>query len=512
MKSIPGTSASSETAAFNLSSILDSFTLVMGKLSPDSESAQDLIRTHQNLQPTTLATYLNQLSLLASLLQKFALSQVQFQSLAQEDQAVLLRHNIPLYLQYVTARYLNAKSGLEQLTWILEGNYFPDFAQDVEDLSVISFDEFVWEQVVFRSSEMFQMYSDYLQLIQHFFSFPHYFNALVANALLYQATETMKKELKDLQKIEGLHREAEKLAEKELNSAMSHNINLKLATLCFALSQMKTIFDLDQVFDEKKFPPAKVPRPFSISFTKTEEDWLIHKFERLQSQFSSIEPSKMMLKDAFQMLTGSEFFRLDMAQLWLSLNTERVKRVLKDHTEFQVLSSTDQNFLWSKNFRQSFIVTIIRVNVAKTGKEQFRNVLGIIDSKDRTWENRFNKLINLDALNPIFMHNIELKLGMLDQANFHYLGQLFSDVTDFCMNDETFQLLILLSLFDTDGLPTTPAFQSIFDIQNIYLKLFQRKFQAVQASHTDYSKFRVALNKVKILANLMDTYLLSRFY
>jgi hypothetical protein len=285
MKSIPGTSASSETAAFNLSSILDSFTLVMGKLSPDSESAQDLIRTHQNLQPTTLATYLNQLSLLASLLQKFALSHVQFQSLAQEDQAVLLRHNIPLYLQYVTARYLNAKSGLEQLTWILEGNYFPDFTQDVEDLSVISFDEFVWEQVVFRSSEMFQMYSDYLQLIQHFFSFPHYFNALVANALLYQTTETMKKELKDPQKIEGLHREAEKLAEKELNSAMSHNINLKMVTLQFALWQMKTIFDLVQVCNEKNFPSAKVPRPFSISFTDTEESWLIHKFERLQIQF-----------------------------------------------------------------------------------------------------------------------------------------------------------------------------------------------------------------------------------
>jgi hypothetical protein len=219
-----------------------------------------------------------------------------------------------------------------------------------------------------------------------------------------------------------------------------------------------------------------------------------------------------MVRDALNMLSGSENFRQDVGPFWVSVNTERVRRVLKDHDEFQSLSTANQNILWNKNFRQSFIVAVIRINVAKSGKEQFRNALGIINSEDRTWENRFNGIVNLDTLNPIFMHDIELKLGMLDQASFHYLGQLLSEVTDFCMNDETFQLLVLLSLFDTDGLPAMPAFQSIFDIQNIYLKLFQRKFQAVQASPTDYSKFRVALNKVKILANLVDTYLLSNFY
>ena len=38
----------------------------------------------------------------------------------------LLRANIPLYLQYVTARYLQAPTGLDQLTWILEGKLFTD--------------------------------------------------------------------------------------------------------------------------------------------------------------------------------------------------------------------------------------------------------------------------------------------------------------------------------------------------------------------------------------------------
>ncbi len=276
----------------------------MGNISADSESAQDLIKIHQSLKPISLSTYLNQLTLLASTLQQFASLQPQFQSLSQDDQDILLRNNIPLYLQYVTARYLNAKSGLEQLTWILEGNIFLDFTKEVEDLSVVPFDEFIWELVIFRSSEMFHMYSDYLQLIENFFSFPHYFNALVANVLLYSTTELMRKELKDPQKVEILYLNAIKLAENELSLAMNYKIKFDLSTLSFALLQMNNIFKNIEVHSRKMHLSSKVPRAYNVSFDDVEENWLIQKFERLQVGFSSVAPTEKMMQEVILVFTN----------------------------------------------------------------------------------------------------------------------------------------------------------------------------------------------------------------
>jgi hypothetical protein len=38
-----------------------------------------------------------------------------FKNLRQEDRAVLLKANVPLYLQYILARYFCSTSGLEQV-------------------------------------------------------------------------------------------------------------------------------------------------------------------------------------------------------------------------------------------------------------------------------------------------------------------------------------------------------------------------------------------------------------
>ena len=125
---------------FDLLSILDSFSLAMAKLATSSMSAQDLIQIHQNLKPISLQTFNEQLRSVEALMHNFASSQVAFQNLAQDDQLVLLKSNIPLYLQYITVRYLTADSGLEQLTWILEGNLPSMKTEEVVSLCSISFD------------------------------------------------------------------------------------------------------------------------------------------------------------------------------------------------------------------------------------------------------------------------------------------------------------------------------------------------------------------------------------
>ena len=220
----------------------------MDKLPSSSTSAQDLIQIHQNLKPISLHSFLEQLQSVEALIRNFASSQVAFQNLSQEDQLVLLKSNIPLYLQYITGRYLTADSGLEQLTWILEGNIPSMKTEELMNLSSISFEEFAWEQFVFRSSELFGMYSDYLKMIKIFFSFPHYLNGLIANMLLYHTTESTAQQLKDLQAVESLYYEAKSLAERELGLVLIGKGIFKLEVLAFALVQMKTIFDFMHIY------------------------------------------------------------------------------------------------------------------------------------------------------------------------------------------------------------------------------------------------------------------------
>ena len=89
-----------------LSNILDSFTLSTGKLALNSDQTSELVESHQRNKKWNKGTLVRQLSLIASVLTEFASSQLLFRSLSKEDQIILLKNNIPLYLQYVVARYV----------------------------------------------------------------------------------------------------------------------------------------------------------------------------------------------------------------------------------------------------------------------------------------------------------------------------------------------------------------------------------------------------------------------
>ena len=108
-------------AQSQIGSILDSFTVSCCKLDLTSQPVQHLMLCHQGLKPCDKSTIIKQLAETASMLTHFATSQLLFSSLTKEDQLILLKNNIPLYLQYVLARYFTAESGLDQLNWILEG-------------------------------------------------------------------------------------------------------------------------------------------------------------------------------------------------------------------------------------------------------------------------------------------------------------------------------------------------------------------------------------------------------
>ena len=58
-----------------------------------------------------------------------------------EDQKVLLRKNIPLYLQYILARYFSSATGFEQISWLLEGDIPVYSIEEVNRIRFLDFTE-----------------------------------------------------------------------------------------------------------------------------------------------------------------------------------------------------------------------------------------------------------------------------------------------------------------------------------------------------------------------------------
>ena len=48
----------------------------------------------------------------------------EFLHLPKSDQRKLLARNVPLYIQYILAKYINSNTGYEQISWLL-GSHVP---------------------------------------------------------------------------------------------------------------------------------------------------------------------------------------------------------------------------------------------------------------------------------------------------------------------------------------------------------------------------------------------------
>ena len=72
------------------------------------------------------------------------------------------------------------------------------------------------------------------------------------------------------------------------------------------------------------------------------------------------------------------------------------------------MSDVHQELLWSKNYQTAIAISVAQFNVMRTGKDQLKNVLGYLNSKDTDWEIPFRSVIQLDELNCSYLHHAEV--------------------------------------------------------------------------------------------------------
>ena len=193
--------------------------------------------------------------------------------------------------------------------------------------------------------------------------------------------------------------------------------------------------------------------------------------------------------------------------LWWVIATERVRRVLTIHPDFQNLPYNEQQILWRKNQRNATVIVVSRMDALTTGKDQFKNLLGMIDSTDKSLENQISDNVDLNALQVSYLKDPNLNLGKLDETTLRLFSETFREVSGLCFNDQTYQLFVLLTLLDTENLPNLPHFDGIRETRNTYMKLLQKKLIAAHCSDIDFSNFCKTVNKVKIMSAIMDDFL-----
>ena len=80
-----------------------------------------------------------------------------------------------------------------------------------------------------------------------------------------------------------------------------------------------------------------VPAPMDISYTELEESWIKQRFSNAQAQFESVIPSKEFIFELFNLLMHGQRVSHRFSPDWLSIITERARRVLKFQPEFERL-------------------------------------------------------------------------------------------------------------------------------------------------------------------------------
>ena len=85
----------------------------------------------------------------------------------------------------------------------------------------------------------------------------------------------------------------------------------------------------------------------------------------------------------------------------MGMESEKVRRDLKRHPEFQSLTDRDQEMLWRKNQPLETSLAAVHLNLLTTATEQLKFAIGILGSGDSPLEEDFYcKDLNLDLMKP----------------------------------------------------------------------------------------------------------------
>jgi hypothetical protein len=267
---------------------------------------------------------------------------------------------------------------------------------------------------------------------------------------------------------------------------------------------MKNIFGTCRVNSQCEGVIRTMPRSLTINFTDSEGAWFRKSFLDFDAACRSVTPTREYMDDVIRLLGQQEQVSERYMGNWMLMMMERMRRVLKIQPEFDRLSDREQTELLIRNSRHAITLMAVRLDLGKSGKEQFRGCVGVVDSKSTDWEQEYKNEIELEALHCHHIEEEKLNLGRLDGSSIKTMNSIHKEVSDICTNDKMYFLMTVLTLLDFTDMKVSPSFRGILRTRQLYLNLFQRKLRAAECSFIDYSSFRRTLDRVRVLTDLMN--------
>jgi hypothetical protein len=169
-----------------LINILGKFCSQIERIDCHSEAAKAIFEFHQRKSSLDKQTLFSHLNNIESALREFAQSQTMFASLWPNDQIVLLKNNTPLYIQYILARYFSAESGLEQFSWLMEGQISVRSIDEIQNMCYIGLREFNASTKLIQTEMMEELYKRQANNAANLCTFPQQCNGLIASLIIYR--------------------------------------------------------------------------------------------------------------------------------------------------------------------------------------------------------------------------------------------------------------------------------------------------------------------------------------
>jgi hypothetical protein len=77
----------------------------------------------------------------------------------------------------------------------------------------------------------------------------------------------------------------------------------------------------------------------------------------------------------------------------------------------------------------------VRINLQKTGKDQFKHCVGVLSAEDDTsWEDQYRSNFNVEVMRSSYLNRKEVNVGQLDEASVNCFKDLLKDLSDMCKN------------------------------------------------------------------------------
>ena len=204
-----------------------------------------------------------------------------------------------------------------------------------------------------------------------------------------------------------------------------------------------------------------------------------NQLKKFQTQFQSVQLPQNYIDHLVRHQRIGQPVKKSFLKITFAMTTERVKRTLHMHPEFQDLTAVQQNDLMRKNVSLAAEISNAYLNSAQSGKAQLKLILGILNSSDTLLDEQL-----------VETRTDSLKCLPLNQVQRNDSSGLMKEML---VNQRLYVFLTLFILLDTCGLKRKP-FEGIDQVRLSYEWVLRRRLLTAGCS---FNKIAQTLKQIR---------------